>query len=874
MKKLDYVLYVVMALLIVLILVVGYFTFFDQGENDNIPPESSIPDCSTEQSAPTNSATLDSIEATTEGPTGSTAPTEGTTGPTEGSTSPTEAPTDPTERPTDPAEEPTDPTEQPTDPTEAPTDPTERPTDPTENTSNGENPPASIALLTWREPENGSIKVTQGDTPLQSPAELAVGAEVTVTVTVNGGCELGDLTVEGISVLSRMNGDRYTFTVTEDATIVAAIRYASKITFYVSPNASGSGTGTKPAPYSLQQVLNQIKALRSNGETANADITVCLMDGTYCLAQTLTLTADHTSSTGTITFQNVENAKPVITSGVNISTGWTDADNDGIYERQIPKVGGIYPMFRDLYVNGKRATLARTQNHTFAGNDSSNLATNNLEVAVSALSGLTGDVTGVELNLLVEWKHQIFHLATASTDTGIVTLKDTQWQMFNKWDSTKRALGGRPYWLQNHLSFLDEPGEFYYDQKNGTVYYMPHSNEVMNSVTVEYGALDILVELNDVDNIIFDGITFTGTTANWITKNGMPGQQGASQYGKQYFGADVGEAIPCAAIFGDYATGIAIKNCVFDELGGSGIIFRYGAEDIEIIGNTIRDLGISGVQIGVPQVMWNQVAKKNGLDGDHFVKNRVYPGQCVDVTISNNYVTNIGLTLKNAAAISVRRAENLKITHNKIVHVPYSGITAGWGMNYDFEGIAGNDSSIKWDKAAFFRNLVNAEISYNSVEDFMHSANDGGGIYVNGANAEPTSNVDLNNTIHHNYIRAGAYSSINVGIYHDGAASNWLTSDNFVEDVDCSNGPIFFQDDVRTQYTHNITACNNYSTVSAISQKSGASSTDILGNARNIVLTDNTLFPSRDAANDAALRIMEGAGLQEAYAHLETAGHR
>ncbi len=725
-----------------------------------------------------------------------------------------------------------------------------------------------LVKLEWAEPASGTIAVKQGDTVLTNPARVEPNTEVTVTVTTNSGCTLIDLTVGGVSVFEQMTENSYTFTVMEDTAIAAVFEYTSEVTIYVRPNADGEGTGAEAAPYTLQQALDRIEALRADTQAADQSITVCLLGGTYRLAETLTLNASYASDTGRVIFESAPGANAVISGGVDISGGWTDENGDGIYEKQLSPVDGAYPQFRDLYIGGQRATLARTADYTFASNYTNNLTANSLTVATDALSGVTGDVTDVEISLLVEWKHQIFQLATADA-SGEITLNENQWYLYNRYDSTKKALGDYTYYLQNHVSFLDEPGEFYYDQASGKVYYKPYTNQDMTSATVEYGALDVLVKLENTKNIVFDGITFTGTTANWISQNGMPGQMGATKYGKQYFGADVGEPIPCAAIFGDYATDITVTNCVFQELGGSGVLFQYGAKNISITGNRMKNLGASAVSVGVAQVMWNQAAKKNGVDGDHFVVRQVYPGQSENVTISNNYINNIGLVLNNAPAVAVKRSENLSIRYNTIVHVPYSGITAGWGMNYDFDTITKNDNSIQWDKTAFFKNLTNAEIAYNYIEDYMHSTNDGGAIYVNGANAEPTSNEDLGNTIHHNYIRAGAHTVINVGIYHDGAASNWKTTNNFIDGVTCDNGPIFFQDDVSSQYTHYITAANNYSTAKKISKKNGAATKDSLGNRRENTVSDNTLFTHRGEATAEALAIMNGAGLQASYQYLE-----
>ena len=171
------------------------------------------------------------------------------------------------------------------------------------------------------------------------------------------------------------------------------------------------------------------------------------MDGTYTLDHTLTFSAND-SSLGRITFQNYEGANPVITSGHKLNTDEIrKVDGKPYYSYQLPdsaKENGSFPMVRDLYVNGELATIARTEDLKFkysydnqVGPDGKITSMDNsLYVSQEALAGVTDDeLSGVELGQLVEWKSQIFHIASRNAANGKdgevnISLHQSEWNLF------------------------------------------------------------------------------------------------------------------------------------------------------------------------------------------------------------------------------------------------------------------------------------------------------------------------------------------------------------------------------------------------------------------------------------------------------------
>ena len=679
--------------------------------------------------------------------------------------------------------------------------------------------------------------------------ELPSGTSVRLTCTPGNSCTVESITKNQENIeLKELNNNLYEFIIT-GSTIVMVTFNAGELTsadIYVNPNAELEGNGSLEKPLrTLEEAKEKIAELVA--ATPHININVYLMGGKYVLAETLELGTTETSY-DRVTFKNYNDESPVITGAVEIEQGGLKkVDGKEYYSYQLPesaKVQGKYPQFRNLLVNGELAILARTDTYLFEADAA---ATDNQDgtqtVQLYVADELTKDINNsnigrLEIGYKYKWNSRVFHF------TEIGTAEDGLTPLTVEYTSTvssgiSDAKEGNEYWLQNHISFLDEPGEFYYDEANGVIYYYPYTDQNIKTIVVEYPALETLIEIENAANITFDGIVFTGTTFNWLTNNGLASCQGCT-YNSGLLNSrgqgDPGTNIPCAAILGNYADGVRIQNCTFTQLGGHAMLFNYGIDDLQIIGNSVTDIGLAGISIGVQQRRWCE----DGLQGNS-----------IDVTISNNYISNVGMAILNAPGIRVARSKNLEILHNTIIHAPYTAIAAGWGFVVRAE--EDNDDDIN-------KCLINAEIAYNHIEDYMYALNDGGAIYTNGANDFVSNSTEYFNSIHDNYIRPSAYNRTFTGIYHDGSASNWHTYHNLIDDLVSSKGPMFFQDDVVNQYTHNILVENNFTTASEITTSAAAS--------RNIQLVNNVMVEDRSKLCEEALAIMANAGVESSYANV------
>ncbi|NIY69404.1 carbohydrate-binding protein, CBM6 family, partial [Streptomyces malaysiensis] len=129
--------------------------------------------------------------------------------------------------------------------------------------------------------------------------------------------------------------------------------HAVGVNYYVDPtngSDSNSGTSTASAFKTIKKARNAVRAVNAN---MARDIVVNLRGGTYPLTSPVTFTTVDSGTNGrTVIYRAYGSETPVMTSAKTI-TGWTPAGN-GRYKASVGD-----GRFRQLYVNGVRATRAR-----------------------------------------------------------------------------------------------------------------------------------------------------------------------------------------------------------------------------------------------------------------------------------------------------------------------------------------------------------------------------------------------------------------------------------------------------------------------------------------------------------------------------------
>lgn len=437
---------------------------------------------------------------------------------------------------------------------------------------------------------------------------------------------------------------------------MAPLAHAS-VSFYVSPTGDDSNPGTETAPF--RSIERAQAAVRPLTDTMTSDITVVLRGGLYQLIDTVRF--DHHDS-GMNGFQVVYRSSPgehAVISGGRVITGWTAA-RDGLFQANVGP-----NRFRQLYVNGRRATRARTPNAP----DFFRLLrwdedTQRIVIAPNSITSWS-NLPSVEMVILKQWTQNNLRVES------FLEREDGLFVQPREPDRTKAFLGhlslrldAQSYFFENALEFLDSSGEWYLQTSTEEVFYRAREEEDLSQAMIITPHLEQLLEVRGtagkpVHHLSFIGLTFE--YAGWME----PTEEGfvVSQADAIYHGTTPSAGRVAAAVNLAHAHHIHFERNTLQHLGGTGLVLHTGITDVQVIGNRFKDLSGSGIVI-------DSLLETRPLDP------RLV---CQNILIANNLITDIGLDYRSSVGIFAGFVSNTNIEHNDIHDAPYTGISVGWG---------------------------------------------------------------------------------------------------------------------------------------------------------------------------------------------------
>jgi hypothetical protein len=528
---------------------------------------------------------------------------------------------------------------------------------------------------------------------------------------------------------------------------------------YVSPRGSDGADGSRAHPV---HSLEYARALARSGTRQ-----VLMEDGVYRLTAPLMIAPEDSG----VSFAAVPGAHPVVSGGVQI-TGWVQVDAKRNFWRASAPRG--LTNGRQMYIDGRRAQRANgrvpvrlTMTATgYTASDATMSHWKNVDDIEFVYTG--GNTVWSERSEgLGSWTEP--RCPVASIDGTTITMAQPCWN-----NSTKRVMlpskvreanlvgpksvGKEPAYVENAFELLGTPGEWYFDRSGGAVYYVPRAGEDMVHADVEMPVLETLVAISGttarpVHDVTFSGVQFayatwlgpsSGTGFSEIQANYMV--TGAEGYAKQGLCALVpGGECP----YGDWTRtpgnvavrggkGIRFLRDDFVHLGAAGLDLGEGTQNSVVEGCVFTDISGNGVQLGGVSAPLAPAAEFTA-----------------DNRIENNVFRNVGAEYRGGIGIVVGYAARTAIAHNELDHLPYAGISIGWGGWPDKIKLPGeaNNSS---------RNVIEA----NRIHDFMLVLSDGGGIYTQGRTGKDLSDGEqvTGNVIYNQY-------SSGHGIYTDNGSA-------------------------------------------------------------------------------------------------------
>ncbi|MGC4075071.1 MAG: right-handed parallel beta-helix repeat-containing protein [Nibricoccus sp.] len=484
--------------------------------------------------------------------------------------------------------------------------------------------------------------------------------------------------------------------------------FAAPAEIWVSPTGDDVAAGTAEKPMkSPWLAVRKARDLRRTGDAAamGEGVRILLKGGVYALEDTIRLRPEDAGTEKAPTvFEAAKGERPVLSGGVAVS-GWRKADGvasekfpetvrANLWEADVPFFQGRPVEMRQLWVNGRKAVLARAQN----GEDMERLlewdrVKETATVRAAALGGVTEAVRGLEMLILQQWEIAILRVKSVRVDgeKAVLTFHspESRIQFEHPWPQPIMKEGNNaPFFLSGAAVFLDQPGEWWADEKAGKVYYAPREGERMESVDAVTPALETLVEIGGslerpVTHVTFRGIEFAHGAWTRPGRAGHVPLQAGMAMTESYKLTPKGtpdwrsldnqewlSRMPASVVVRN-AANVRFVRCRFERGAGTGLDYVKGTQGGAVEGCVFRDLGGSGLQLG----SFQDEDEESHLPYTPEDKRVV----CSGTRIANNLFTDCATEDWGCVGIAVGYAREIAIEHNELHNLPYTAVSVGWG---------------------------------------------------------------------------------------------------------------------------------------------------------------------------------------------------
>jgi len=596
-------------------------------------------------------------------------------------------------------------------------------------------------------------------------------------------------------------------------------------TIHVALHGDDGQPGTAARP--MGTIHAALERARQQAPSAPADMVIVVHRGTHRIVRPLTVGPEHIPANGGLRLVAANGSAPVI-SGGRLVSGFEKLPNGDLH-LHLPGVAGRADPPRELFVNGSRRPRARHPNQGWSRVERP--ATDKRTGFIFRPDGLPAAARGpgMELLFLHDWSTSRVPVKDIDHERHSLTVAHPIGPKANHYRIDNFEKHPR-FRLENHRALLDAPGEWFLETGTAGLTYRPLKKESPDSLRAVFPVTPQLLVVRGtptkpVKDVLISGLTFAHTAFALPPRGYAAGQATFHEDRVTGEGNETRTRVPAAISF-VMAQDCTVRDCRVTQLGTSGIAFGSRTRNCVLHGTVVEDVAGNGVILGedterqVEDAPWWKAAPTQAARGHE---------------VSNCVIQDCGRVFPGAVGIWVGLARGLRVEHNLLRRLPYTGISVGW----------------LW--SAVPSPCKENRIERNHIHHVMQVLSDGGGIYTIG---RQPGTLLRGNHIHDVPLNMGRAGSN--GMFLDQGTADLTITGNLIHGI--AKSPLRFHLATSALVTANIMAPG--SGVPLVAYNSTPKTA--------VTLKDNTTLAldALDLSTPAAAAIADRAGLQADHRHL------